>query len=165
MKQAPLIAKYAALVLMALFCSAGCETPKQQVRANPKLALNPINSRAPFVPAEAESTVCLASHQHQEETPRQLQPLEQRDPEDFIAPHPQSHETLPDLEAFAVASNPTLRRMKHEAGAAWAKTGYVSKLPDPTVSTMFFTPPMNFEPDRQLADLQVVKTKMTFGEQ
>jgi cobalt-zinc-cadmium efflux system outer membrane protein len=157
MKQAPLIAKYAALVLMALFCSAGCETPKQQVRANPKLALNPINSRAPFVPAEAESTVCLASHQHQEETSRQLQPLEQRDPENFIAPHPQSNETLPDLEAFAVASNPTLRRMKHEAGAAWAKTGYVSKLPDPTVSTMFFTPPMNFEPDRQLADLQVMQ--------
>lgn len=47
--------------------------------------------------------------------------------------------------------------MQHEAAAEWAKTGYVSKLPDPTVSSMFFTPPMNFEPDRQLAEVQVMQ--------
>ena len=47
--------------------------------------------------------------------------------------------------------------MQQEAAAEWAKTGYVSKLPDPTVSSMFFIPPMNFEPDRQVAELQVMQ--------
>jgi outer membrane protein TolC len=66
-------------------------------------------------------------------------------------------ESLEDLEAFAMASNPTLRRLRQQAAAAWARTGYVSKLPDPTVSTTFFTPPMNYEPDRQLAEVQVMQ--------
>jgi outer membrane protein TolC len=65
--------------------------------------------------------------------------------------------TLFDLEVLAIGSNPTLRRMQEEAAAAWAKTGYVSKLPDPTVSAMFYTPPMHFEPDRQLAEVQVMQ--------
>jgi outer membrane protein TolC len=47
--------------------------------------------------------------------------------------------------------------MQQEAAAAWAKTGYVGKLPDPTISSMFFIPPMNFEPDRQLAEVQVAQ--------
>jgi outer membrane protein, heavy metal efflux system len=65
--------------------------------------------------------------------------------------------SLSELEAEAVANNPTLRRMLHEAAAEWAKTGYVSELPDPTVSSMFFAPPMNFEPDRQVAETQVMQ--------
>ena len=157
MKQSPLFAMYATLVLMALICCAGCETSKQQVRSSSTLAQQPINPNVPSVPAKTESAVRLASHRQQEEAPQKLPPLEQREPEELIAPHPQPNETLLDLEAFALASNPTLRRMQHEAGAAWAKTGYISKLPDPTVSTMFFTPPMNFEPDRQLADVQVMQ--------
>jgi outer membrane protein, heavy metal efflux system len=66
-------------------------------------------------------------------------------------------ETLSDLEAIALASNPTLHRMRQEAGAEWAKTEYVSKLPDPTISSMFYAPPMNFEPDQQVAELQVMQ--------
>jgi outer membrane protein TolC len=68
-----------------------------------------------------------------------------------------SEDSLFDLENFAIANNPTLRRMQHETAAEWAKTRYVSKLPDPTVSSMFYTPPMNFEPDRQLAEVQVMQ--------
>jgi outer membrane protein, heavy metal efflux system len=64
-------------------------------------------------------------------------------------------ETLEDLEASAAVNNPTLRRLEHEATAEWAKTGYIAKLPDPTISTMFFMPPMHFDPDRQVAELQV----------
>ncbi len=56
-----------------------------------------------------------------------------------------------------MTSNPTLRRMQHEAAAEWAKVGYVSKLPDPTVSSTVFVPPMMFDPDRQLADVQVMQ--------
>jgi cobalt-zinc-cadmium efflux system outer membrane protein len=67
-------------------------------------------------------------------------------------------ETIEDLESFAVGNNPALRRMEQEAAAARAKAGYISKLPDPTVSAMFFTPPMNLEPDRQVAEVQVMQT-------
>jgi outer membrane protein TolC len=66
-------------------------------------------------------------------------------------------ETLEDLELAALASNPVLRRMQQEAAAAWSKTGYVSKLPDPSISSMFFIPPMRFDPDRQLSEVQVMQ--------
>jgi outer membrane protein TolC len=66
-------------------------------------------------------------------------------------------ETLADLAALANTNNPALRRMQAEAAAARAKTGYASKLPDPTVSSMFFVPPMSFDPDRQVAELQVMQ--------
>jgi outer membrane protein TolC len=68
-----------------------------------------------------------------------------------------AEETLVALEEIAVANNPTLRRMRQEAAAEWAEVGYVSKLPDPTLSSMFYAPPMNFEPDRQVAELQLVQ--------
>jgi outer membrane protein TolC len=47
--------------------------------------------------------------------------------------------------------------MQFEAAAEWAQTGYVAKLPDPTISSMFFVPPMHFEPDRQVAEVQVMQ--------
>ncbi len=78
-------------------------------------------------------------------------------PETVPAPEPQPIESLESLEAFALSNNPALRRMQEEAAAAWAKTGYAAKLPDPTISSMFFIPPMNFEPDRQVAELQVMQ--------
>lgn len=158
MTQVPRLAKNAAiLVLLVLVSCAGCETSKNQVRPGSTLAHKTIDPNVPRVLAKTESTVRLASHRQQEEASQQLLPLEQREPEVLVAPHLHPNESLLELEAIAMASNPTLRRMQHEAGAAWAKTGYVSKLPDPTVSTMFFTPPMNFEPDRQVADIQVMQ--------
>ncbi len=66
-------------------------------------------------------------------------------------------EALPELEGYALSENPTLRRMQQEAAAAWDKTRYVATLPDPSVGSTFFVPPMNFEPDRQVADLQLMQ--------
>jgi outer membrane protein TolC len=158
MKQSSLVAKYAPLALMALIFSAGCETTKRHVRSSSTLAQHTLNANVLSITSKTDSTLRLASHRQQEDAAQQLPSLGQREPEEPISNQPQPTETLPDIEAFAIASNPTLRRMQHEASAAWAKTGYVSKLPDPTVSTMFFAPPMNFEPDRQLADVQVMQT-------
>lgn len=157
MKHAPLFATFTPLVLTAIISCVGCETSKQQFRSSSALAQQPGVANVPSAQTKTEPAVRLVSHRQHEEAPQKLQQLEQREPEDLISLHTQHNETLSDLEAFAMANNPTLRRMQHEAGAAWAKTGYVSKLPDPTVSTMFFTPPMNFEPDRQLADVQVMQ--------
>lgn len=70
---------------------------------------------------------------------------------------PRPVEQLEDLELRAIADNPKLRRMQAEAAAEWQKVGYVDKLPDPTISTMFFGDAMNFVPDRQLAEIQVMQ--------
>ncbi len=47
--------------------------------------------------------------------------------------------------------------MRHEAGAAFARANYVAKLPDPSVGGTVFMPPMNFNPDRQVAEFQVMQ--------
>jgi outer membrane protein TolC len=66
-------------------------------------------------------------------------------------------ESLLELEALALQNNPTLRRLRHEAAAEFARVGYIGKLPDPSVGGMVFTPPMQFEPDRQRAELQAMQ--------
>ena len=73
------------------------------------------------------------------------------------APSSELSESLADLEAQALGNNPTLRRMRQEAAAEWARASYVAKLPDPSVGAMVFTPPMNFEPDRQRAEMQAMQ--------
>lgn len=158
MNQSPQFVRCAQLICFGFVCCLGCETSKQQlVDAN----LPPTHNNTIYAPPVAstgnEAKVRLVSHQHLEDGARQLPSSESNEPETLVAPFEQLAETLPELEAFAIARNPTLRRMQHETGAAWAKTGYVSKLPDPTVSTMFFTPPMHYEPDRQLAEVQVMQ--------
>jgi hypothetical protein len=100
--------------------------------------------------------VRLASHQAGA-APDNLPPPPPASPES-LGPGPvERFETLEDLEVWAIANNPTLRRMQQEAAAEWAKTGYVSKLPDPTISSMFYLPPMNYDPDRLVAELQVMQ--------
>jgi outer membrane protein TolC len=47
--------------------------------------------------------------------------------------------------------------MQAEAAAAWAQAGYAGRLPDPTVAAMFFGNSMNFVPDRQLAEVQLMQ--------
>jgi outer membrane protein TolC len=47
--------------------------------------------------------------------------------------------------------------MQQEAASEWAKTGYIAKLPDPTVGAMTYTPPMNYEPDRLLGEVQFMQ--------
>jgi hypothetical protein len=66
-------------------------------------------------------------------------------------------ESPEELEVAALANNPALRRTQQEAAAQWAQTGYVSKLPDPTISSMSYLPPMNYDPDRLVAELQVMQ--------
>lgn len=151
-------ARGATLLCVGICCCLGCAAAKQQqVPTEPPLAQTRAAPTPTPVSAGAESVVRQASHRQQADLPQQPPSAEHRDLESLAVPPLQRIETLPDLEAFSIASNPTLRRMQHEAGAAWAKTGYVSKLPDPTLSTIFFTPPMHFEPDRQLADVQVMQ--------
>jgi outer membrane protein, heavy metal efflux system len=110
------------------------------------------------VSGEVGGDVRFVAHEQPDEgTTEQLAPAEQDieplGPPDAIV----LSESLTDLELWAGANNPVLRRMQNEAAARWAQTGYVSKLPDPTVSSMFFLPPMNFEPDRQIAEVQVMQ--------
>ncbi|HEX6962494.1 MAG TPA: TolC family protein [Lacipirellula sp.] len=66
--------------------------------------------------------------------------------------------TLAELEVMAIGGNPTLRRMRAEAAAEWAQVRYLDKLPDPTVGSTVFTPPMHLDPDRQLVNLDVMQT-------
>jgi cobalt-zinc-cadmium efflux system outer membrane protein len=65
---------------------------------------------------------------------------------------------LEALEALAADDNPTLRRMRQETAAAWSRTRYVGRLPDAALGSRFFIPPMNFEPDRQVADVELMQT-------
>jgi cobalt-zinc-cadmium efflux system outer membrane protein len=158
MNQLPTITRYAALIFAAFMCCLGCETSKQQhVHVTPAVTPKHVDSTPSHESAGTDPTLRLISHRRKQESDQESPPPDRREPEVIVAPDSQREETLPDLESLAISSNPTLRRMQHEAGAAWAKTGYVSKLPDPTVSTMFYTPPMNFEPDRQLAEVQVMQ--------
>ena len=145
-------------LVTAMVCCSGCETSKQQqLRPASPLAQMPATPSQSSAPKVLASQVQLASHRQLEEIPQQIPAPDARNPELIALPQPLSVESLDELEAAAVANNPTLRRMQHEAAAEWAKTGYVSKLPDPTVSSMFFAPPMNFEPDRQVAEIQVMQ--------
>ena len=66
-------------------------------------------------------------------------------------------ELLADLENLVLTNNPTLKRMRQEASAEWARASYVAKLPDPSVGGMVYTPPMMYEPDRQRAELQAMQ--------
>jgi outer membrane protein, heavy metal efflux system len=136
-------------IVALLTCCFGCETSKRQQIHNAQplaqMSARPSESSDPTVPA---SQVHLASH-------RKLDAITPPTPAAEAGDHPV--ESLSGLEAEAISNNPTLRRMQHEAAAERSKTGYISKLPDPTVSSMFFAPPMNFEPDRQVAETQVMQ--------
>jgi outer membrane protein TolC len=110
----------------------------------------------PTQPADTKPGVRLALEE-KEVAPQESQNAEQDAPQSPLPPEPTLNETLLDLESLAMSSNPTLVRMQHEAAAQWAKVGYVSELPDPTVSSTVFIPPMMFDPDRQVADVQVMQ--------
>lgn len=138
---------------MAMVLSLGCGTSKQQVRPQAVMQQAPAAVAQPPV----ESGVRPASHQHAMTAVTPLPPLQLGAPELLHAAPIQYVETLTDLEIFATANNPTLRRLQQEAAAEWAKTGYIAKLPDPSVGTMLYTPPMDFVPDRLLGEVQVMQ--------
>jgi outer membrane protein TolC len=105
----------------------------------------------------AQPSVQLVAHRQSTSGHEQIPPPSVSEVESATQQVEQLEDTLGSLEAFAIANNPTLLRMRQDAAAEWAKVGYVSKLPDPTISSMFFVPPMNFEPDRQVAELQFMQ--------
>lgn len=135
----------------------GCQTSKQQ-RASVKQPDSKHRVTSGSVAnRQDEPGVRLASHRQEESAPPRLPSPDAGGPESIHPAPPQPFESLADLEAAATANNPTVRRMQQEAAAEWAKTGYIDKLPDPTIGSMFFGSPMNFVPDRQLAEVQVMQ--------
>jgi outer membrane protein TolC len=145
-------------IIAALVCCFGCamsKTPLALKSPSPVTETNPAHSSTTSA-AGTQPSVQLAAHR-QPESVEQLPPRKLGDFESPVQPQERSEESLLDLEALAISNNPTLRRMRQEAAAEWAEAGYVSKLPDPTISSMFFVPPMNFEPDRQVAELQLTQ--------
>jgi outer membrane protein TolC len=150
-------AGYTALFLAALAGCGGCTTSRTQHLTESPLAERPAGPASSAPSGNEPAALRLTSHQQGDEPSQPLPPPERRDPESVRPPQPRLELNLSDLESLALANNPTLRRMQEEAAAQWARTGYVSKLPDPTISSMFFIPPMHFEPDRQLAEVQVMQ--------
>lgn len=137
-------------------CS-GCATSKSRHASFNSPGSHSTSAEAKTSTSETSTqAVQLVSHRQQADSQARDPLPEPQVSEKFTPIHCQS-EALTDLEGIAVASNPTLRRMQQEAAAEWAKTRYVDKLPDPTIASMFYTPPMNFEPDRQLAEVQVMQ--------
>jgi hypothetical protein len=126
------------LLSLAASAAAGCAASRQEriVAAIPP---------APASPTTEQAVSAVAYHQPLQFT------------EVIPVPATAAGESLEDLEAWAVGSNPTLRRMQEEAAAEWAKAGYAGTLPDPTIGAMFFGQAMNFVPDRQLAEVQVMQ--------
>jgi outer membrane protein TolC len=143
-------------VLFFLVC-CGCQAKQRAPVAGVPMDLLPQAATLNAPTSSATAPVRLVSHQQLPDPPPALPPRSSNGAEllePAVAPMP---ERLENLEALAVANNPVLRRMRQEASAEWAKARYASKLPDPTVSSMFFLPPMNFEPDRQVAELQIMQ--------
>lgn len=117
----------------------------------------PVAREAPRPEPPATPAIVPVSHQQAEHRMEALPWPVESGPAGFGASVVPPDESLEDLEAWAVTNNPALRRMGQEAAAARAKAGYVAKLPDPTIGTMIFGAPMNFVPDRQLAELQLMQ--------
>jgi cobalt-zinc-cadmium efflux system outer membrane protein len=151
------IATCAAIIVASLVYITGCAARKfGSANLSKPPAQEPIAKAAIPAPSKPLPTVLLVSH-HQQHEAATADPLPDPQIPDSLTLFDQHAESLIELESIAVASNPTLRRMQQEAAAEWAKTRYVSKLPDPTIASMFYTPPMNFDPDRQLAEVQVMQ--------
>lgn len=142
------------LALTTFVCCSGCETLRHQIRSTAPFLQSPVQETKQ---ALDDSTFRFVSQRTSRTEEDAAENSETSESDLLSEQHPQSQVTLTELESVATAGNPTLRRVQYEAGAAWAKTAYVSKLPDPTLSAMVYTPPMNFEPDRQLSEVQVMQ--------
>ena len=134
----------------------GCQTARQYQASSEAAAPASVGGYKTAENEQANPTVILASLGQTTEA-ADLPPPESESIESQASVLPVVGESLADLEAWAIANNPTLRRMRQEASAEWAQTGYVSKLPDPTIGAMAYTPPMHFDPDRQLAEVQIMQ--------
>jgi len=154
-----------ALVVAALLPNGlGCQTSRQfmnwlQPPDEQQVSVTPSTLyQQQAAPAQTHPpAVSLASHQQAEVVPAPAPAAEFSGSESLAAGNVLYEDTLDNLENWAVNANPSLRRLREEAAAARAKTGYVAKLPDPSLGTMFFIPPMNLDPDRQVAEVQIMQ--------
>jgi outer membrane protein TolC len=139
-----------ALLLATVGCQTG-RTPSLPHTAARETAAATYSS----FPERIEERDIQLTALHQPDNPAPAIPLEDQHHVAMVAASDEC--SLPELEASAISNNPTLRRLRQEAAAEWAQVRYVDKLPDPTVSSMAYAPPMNYEPDRLLAELQVMQ--------
>jgi len=152
--------RWSAVGLIASLLATGCQTARTAAFLRPEAP----TYCAPEDAGEAGDAVRQTGHAVQaapDDTPPPETPLGVVVPPEADSATPPALEpaftTLAELEEYAAQHNPALRRMQHEAEAAWEKSRYVDKLPEPTVGSTFWLPPMNFEPDRQVAELQVMQ--------
>lgn len=144
-----------ALAMMSMGWICGCRAAAPH--AKPPAPLRAEAYHAPHSKASSQPPAMVRQVSHQSAMPEsefKRLPLPESLPVTPAAPVPL---TLEELEAQATANSPTLRRMQQEAAAEWAKAGYAFSLPDPTVSSMFFGDAMNFVPDKQIAEVQVMQ--------
>lgn len=145
-------------LLAAMAFSLGCETAKQQQVRSQQPFVSPAAIAPPAAPADLQVGVQLVAHEQLTESAKTLINAQASGSEELlVVPTGQQIETLAELEAWALNRNPSLRRMQLEASAEWARVGFVAKLPDPSIGTTVFTPPMHFEPDRQLASVEFMQ--------
>lgn len=142
---------FSVAVAVSIGSFLGCQATRHKDASSTELAAKPVPSHAP------SSDVQLTSLSQPANPGADLPPPAGDELEVLNPAQPLENESLADLEAWAISYNPTLRRMQQEAAAEWAQTGYVDKLPDPTIGAMAYTPPMHFDPDRQLAEVQVMQ--------
>ncbi|MEZ6060932.1 MAG: TolC family protein [Planctomycetaceae bacterium] len=72
-------------------------------------------------------------------------------------PLPITDDSLATLEAAAILSNPKLIGMQQQVNAAWAKTHYVDKLPDPSIGANVFGQPIETAAGSQRANLSIMQ--------
>ena len=65
--------------------------------------------------------------------------------------------TRSSLEANALAANPSLRKLQHQAMAASARVRYAGKLPDPTIGAVVFGDPIETAAGSQRANLTLTQ--------
>ncbi|MBM3998956.1 MAG: TolC family protein [Planctomycetes bacterium] len=161
----------ATLVALSLGCRAEGRRWDVTSRFEPACVAPRPPATTPSLQSRATSRVITVSAEQEHDEP--VSPSERRadasvlrstpplDPSDSASESPEASgpasplvESLQTLEAAAIEQNPTLRKMRHEAAGAWGRANYAGALPDATLGATFLAPPMNFMPDRQIADIQ-----------
>lgn len=143
------------LVLIAVMECIGCASKRAAVVQSSPQSYSAKPDEAVASPPPSPETVRMAAFR-QPEPGSELLPMPARVSETLELVQA-TEETLEQLEEQALAGNPSIRRARQEATAAWARTGYVNKLPDPVLSTMFYVPPMMLDPDRMVGEVQVMQ--------
>lgn len=127
--------------------STGSATDVTNALAEP-LASGPGQPSEPLIPAGHQQTV--PSPSDMEATPARLTP-----PESVAFLSAEAAGGLADLEALATSGSPTIVRLQQQVQAAWARAGYVDKLPDPTFGANVFGNPIETAAGSQRANLSI----------